>query len=193
MLRTGVACLMAAVLPLVGCRGQEPQDYPVEEREPYEELFGTAATTEAYQTDEAAPVTPVQGGEVVGGPLTATGNLQGPPGSPPPGTVTVTQANGNARISMTIQRAGAQPLQAAVIQGTCQQPGQPVHRMENLQAGQDGILTVDQPIPVPAATVLDGRHAIRVTTQAGTTPGAGENLIGCADLPRVASPAGAPR
>ena len=190
MRQIGVLALAAGVL-LAGCTGQGiGKDEPVAEerdmeRTPYEQLDNAAQSSDAYDGGpQAAPVTPVQGGATVGGPLTATGQFQGVGGNPPPGSVTLTETAGGTRLSILIrQYSGNAQLRVAVVQGNCQTPGQVVQMApQPVQTAAGGIGNLETEIPVPTAQILDGRHAIQLLV--GEASGASSGAVaGCADLP----------
>lgn len=174
--------MMVGALLLGACGGGDDR---VEE-EPYESLATTADTSEGYATAEPAPVTAVQGGETVGGPLTATGNLATPGGSSI-GSVTLRESEDATRVSVTVRGlAPGTEMQASLVSGRCASPGQVVGVMEGTgRMEEDGVAMWDGPLPVRTAALLDGQHAIRLTAPEHARdlrPG-GAGMLACADLP----------
>ena len=185
MRRTRRLALAAGVL-LSACTAEgigrdEPvaEDRDVEDRTPYEQLDNTAQSqAEGYGGPAPAPVTPVQGGATIGGPLTATGQFVGVNGNPPPGSVTLTQAENGTRLSILVNRStSSAPLRVSIVGGNCQSPGAVVQSVPQTIQLTNGTGTVDTVVPVQTAQLLDGRHAIQLTGAQGGT------VVGCADLP----------
>lgn len=178
--------VLAAGLALAACTAEgigrdEPvaEDREVENRTPYEQLDNTAQSeAEDYGGPGAAPVTPVQGGATVGGPLTATGQFEGVGQNPPPGSVTLTQVEQGTRLSILINGYTANArLQADIVRGTCQTQGAVVQTVPGtIQTGEDGVADINAVVPVSTAQLLDGQHAVRLTSNAG--------VVGCAMLPQ---------
>lgn len=184
MLRNTIVVL-AAGFALAACTAEgigrdEPvaEDREVENRTPYEQLDNVAQSdAEDYGGPGAAPVTAVQGGATIGGPLTATGQFEGIGQNPPPGSVTLTQVEQGTRLSILINRHTANArLQADIVRGTCQAQGAVVQTLpETIRTGEDGVADVNAVVPIPTAQLLDGQHAVRLTSNAG--------VVGCAMLP----------
>lgn len=154
-------------------------------RTPYEELAVAADTAEGFGTEAGTPVVGVQGGATVGGPLTATGNLQGTRPDSPPGSVTVSEEGGQTRLLVTVQRytVGTE-LQASIDAGRCGARGQPLHVVaEPIRIPAEGIATLDVVIPLQTQRILDGRHSVSLTTPRGQ--GTADVVLACADLPSV--------
>lgn len=147
-----------------------------------EQLTVAADTSTAYGTDAAAPVTPVQSGDNVDGQLTATGNLQPIAEQAPPGSVTVTEVAGGTRVLVKIDKY--QPgteLAVSFATGGCQEQGSVVHTVdETIQVGTQGFATLDATTPVPTATLLNGRHSVRVHSPGSGPP---QMVFACAELP----------
>lgn len=189
--RWALVGLAAAVVAACG-RDEPGLDGEAVDRTGYEELTIAADTAEGFEeSEEAAPVVPVQGArgpaEVTpGGPLTATGNLRGVAGDAPPGTVTVTEADGVTAVLVKVDRyTPGVRLRASVAAGACDASGIPVTRVGQVfTVGADGIGTVQGRVPIATREVLDGRHSVRVHTADGATP---DMVLACADLPRVGS------
>lgn len=191
MRRIGMLGLAAWALLAAGC-AEEPRtpaldDEGAEDPTPYERLETTADTSEGYESEGAAPVTPVQGPEgpadvTVGGPLTATGNLRGIARNAPPGSVTISEQGAGTRVSVKIDRyTPGTTLVASLVQGTCQRPGEVVARVgEPFSIGTAGYATLTADVPIPARTVLNGRHSLRINTPG---QGAPEMVLACAELP----------
>lgn len=183
----------AAALLLWGCGSDEMrEDVTGEEsagQAPYEELAIAADTAEGYEDRSAAPVTPVQGPQgpadaTVNAPLTATGNLRGIAENFPPGTITVTDAGAGTQVLVAIDRyTPGTTLVATLTRGSCADAGQTVTRIgEPFTISDRGFATLDATIGVPARTILDGRHSIRINTPGRGAP---EIVLACAEMPRV--------
>ncbi|MEX2582919.1 MAG: hypothetical protein WD766_06585 [Gemmatimonadota bacterium] len=190
-MRRVVGCCVAGLVVVGGCRGEEPEDYPVTaEREPYEELATAADTAaEAFATDEAVGVVAVQGGRQVPGPLTATGNVQGPTEGSPPGAVTITEADGQTELLITLHgyEAGSR-LQAVFVRGACGQAGDVVHAVEPvIEVPAEGIAAYETTALIPTRTLFDGAHSIRLDhpTVIGGDGARLADVSACADLMEV--------
>lgn len=180
-----IGALLPLGLLLAACGGEEqPASTGDENLTGNEELTVAADTSSAYGSAAAAPVTPVQSGDNVDGPLTATGNLQPIAERFPPGSVTVTQADGGTRVLVKIDRY--QPgteLAVSFVTGGCQEQGNVVHTVDKtMQVGTEGFATLDATAPVPTATLLDGRHSVRVHSPGSGPP---QMVFACANLPAV--------
>ena len=178
-----IQALLIALLLVVGaCSAEQRVDEEVEDRTAYEDLVTTADTSEAYESDRAAPVTAVQGTGTRSGPLTATGQLQGIAGGEPPGSVVITEDGPGTLVQVQINRytVGTE-LKVALARGSCQESGEIVRALDGtIRIDAQRIGTLEERIPIPAATVLNGEHSLRVTD-----PGEGtaEVVFACADLP----------
>lgn len=185
MKRTGgLSALLCAVLAL-GCSQDTADvaiDEDVEDRTPYEQLENTADTAEAYGGTDAAPVTPVQGGETVGGPLTMTGQFEAIAQGAPPGSVTLTEAGEGTRVLVQINRYTAgTTLAATLTEGTCGSRGEVVQRIgEPFTVSEQGIATLDARIPLRTQNLLAGVYSVRLNTPGRGAP---EMVLACADLP----------
>lgn len=184
----GICLFVAAV---AGCRDQDPDDFPITaERQPYEELPTAADTAEEqFRGDEAVGVISVQGGRVLQGPFTATGNLRtDAPGVRPPGAVTITEEQGSTRVLINLDNydRGAE-LQATFVRGQCGQSGEVVQVLEPvIQVPQSGIASYETMVPVPTRTLFDGTHSIKIVPPPAE-PGLQDAaiVIACADLMEV--------
>jgi len=180
-----LATLASIVLGTPGCRGQEPEEWPVEApRTAYEEL-ATAGQTDGqdFQDPGGVGVMTVQGDPM--GPITATGNLRGRTAdSPSPGAITITDSNGQTTVLLTLSGYEAGTIGTITIaRGVCAQPGSIVHQHpDRLQVPREGILNHEVTVPLPIQTFLDGNHSFRVV---GDAPGVGSPDLGCADLPAL--------
>ncbi len=181
-----MAALLLAALA-IGCSRDTAEtaiDEDVEDRSPYEQLENTADTSEAYGTAQAAPVTPVQGGATVGGPLTMTGQFEGVAEGAPPGSVTLTETAQGTRVLIQVNRytAGTQ-LAATLTRGGCASAGEVVHRIgEPFSISPQGIGTLDAPLPVPTRELMSGAYSVRLNTPGRGAP---EMVLACADLPEA--------
>lgn len=177
----------------VGCRGQEPEEFPVEaEREPYEELATAADTSGAFETAEPIGVVAVQGGTVADGALTATGNLRGA-GNGEAGAVTVTHAASGTVILLTITgyEMGSE-LQAALVAAPCGEPGRVVELIgTGVTVPAEGVGTLEVTVPVETRTLFDGATSIRLLGPTATVTAEGQapaDAAGCADFPALGAP-----
>ena len=178
-----IQAILTAVLLAVGaCSSEQRVDEEVEDRTAYEDLFTTADTSEAYDTDQAAPVTAVQGTGTRSGPLTATGQLEGIADGAPPGSVVITEAGPGTLIQVQIDRyAVGTELKVALARGSCQDPGEILRTLDGtIRIDAQGLGSLQERIDVPAATVLNGEHSLRVT-DAGEGPA--DIILACANLP----------
>lgn len=178
---------LVAWVALAGGCSSEPEQAAVQRdtqnETPYEQEFATADTSEAYRTGDAAPVSPVQGGNTLGGTaLTATGNLRGVGGgAAPAGAVTVTEQGPGTQILVSVTRhAPGTRMQASIVQGDCQQPGAVVATVPQvIEVGPEGIVNFNGTVQVATNQILDGRHAVRLATPDGQT------TLACSDLPAL--------
>lgn len=188
----GTRRAIGVLLPLgllLGCGdGNEPAGNRSEDLTANEELTVAADTSQAYGTTGAAPVVPVQGGNNVDGPLTATGNLDPIAEQLPPGSVTITQVQGGTKLLVKIDKY--QPgteLAVSFVAGGCGAQGDVVHTVaETMQVGTEGFATLETDTPVPTTTLMDGRHSVRVHSPGSGPP---QMVFACANLP--AAPQGA--
>lgn len=191
MKKIGVLTLAAAAMLVTGCGREEAGLEGEDDRTAYEALATAADTAEGFESSNAAPVVPVQGaagpaGVSPGGPLTATGNLEGIAEGAPPGAVTVTESGGGTTVLIDITRytAGTQ-LAASLVRGSCDEAGVPVSRIgQPFTIQQSGIGRLQATIGTPTRQMLDGRHSIRVHTPGGDAP---DMVLACADLPALQS------
>jgi hypothetical protein len=187
MLRVVGACTVGAALLIAGCRGKEPDNWPVEADVGYEETLAPLDTTAEWRRPEPVGVVTVQGG-VTGGPLTAMGNFRGVDEQTAPGALTITEADNGTALLVSVTRFEPNTeLQAVVVRGLCGQPGQVVHSVEPvIDTGAEGIANEETVIPIPIRSLLDGQHSVRLVhpEQAGQAPAMAP---GCADLPAVTS------
>lgn len=186
---TRAVCVLLPLGLLLACGADEPPGAVDENLTGNENLTVTADTSAGYESQAAAPVTPVQSGENVAGPLTATGNLQPIAERFPPGSVTVTQADGGTRVLVKIDRY--QPgteLAVSFVTGGCQEQGDVVHTVDKtMQVGTEGFATLEATAPVPTTTLLDGRHSVRVHAPGSGPP---QMVFACAMLPASTPNAG---
>lgn len=186
MTRTTVCVLLASAAVAAGCSKEGETgaaDRNVQDQTPYEQLYTTADTAGSYQSNtQPAAVTPVQGGATKGGPLTATGNFTGTAAGAPAGSVTLTEAGpGGTQVRIKIDRytAGSQ-VQAQLTRGTCGSQAQVVAQIgEPIQVESTGFGTLVASIPQPAASILDGQHAVQLTGSGG------QGTLACAQLPQL--------
>lgn len=189
-------CLFVAAL--AGCRDQNPDDFPVtDEREPYGELATAADTAEGqFEGAQAVGVVSVQGGRLIEGPFTATGNLRtDAQGTRPPGAVTITEEQGGTRVLINLDNydPGAE-LQATFVRGQCGQSGEVVQVLEPvITVPQSGIADYETTVPVPTRTLFDGTHSIKIVPPpAQQGPQDAAIVVACADLMDVDAGADAP-
>lgn len=184
-----VAIALAACLVLAqGCGrpGEETEGEAAardtQDQSPYEQEFVTADTSEGYETNAPAPVTPTQGGGTFPSALTATGNLVGPGQNGAVGSVTVTEAGqGGAQVRIKIDKyASGTRLQAAVLQGGCRGGREIAKAGQPFEVEPTGFATLVASVQQPAAALLDGSHAVQVSTV-----GASPAVVGCAALPAL--------
>lgn len=182
--------LLMVVAVAVGCRGEDPEDYPVvDDREPYGELATAADTAEdEFGTDEPVGVIAVQGGALLEGPFTATGNLRGAGAAPSRGAVTITEADGGTRVLISLE--GHQPggeLQATFVLGRCGEDGTVVQVVEPLiTMPGTGVANFEATVPVPTRTLFDGAHSLKIVpAPAEPGPQSAGAVIACADLTEV--------
>lgn len=185
MKRTGgwSALLLAALA--IGCSQDTADvaiDEDVEDRTPYERLENTADTAQGYGAAEAAPVTPVQGGATVGGPLTMTGQFEAIAEGAPPGSVTLTEVGEGTRVLIQIHRYTAgTTLAATLTEGTCDARGEIVEPIgEPFTVSPQGIATLDARIPVRTQNLMAGVYSVRLNTPGRGAP---EMVLACANLP----------
>jgi hypothetical protein len=182
-------CVLAGVLLAGGCgRVDDTIDPPVERTlEPYEELAAASDTVREFRTSEGIGVVTVQGGEIVGGPLTATGNFIGTVEEAPPGAVTLTEVDEGTAVLISVLRFPAgTDLQATFVVGRCGEPGQVAHVVEPpIQVPPEGVANLETTAPVSMLTLLDGRHSIRLVhpQDAAATSQQPAMVRACADLP----------
>lgn len=177
---------------LAGCQNPRAKDEATHEgtaRTPEQQLSVTGDTSQGYRGPEAAPVTPVQGGTTLGGPLTATGNLIGIARDAPPGAVTLTEAGpGGTQVLIKIDRyTPGTKLAATLNAGSCGQPGAVVAQVGGpFEVESSGFATLQASVPQPTASLLDGRHSVRITNPGAVTPRTPPTFtFACADLPAV--------
>lgn len=186
-----ILSLLALPLLLGACdAGDEAVvDEATEDRTGYEQLGTVADTSTGYETNLAAPVTIVQGGGTVNAgaeaaPITAAGNLRGIAPGAPPGSISVTEQGPGVLFSIKIDRYTAgTPLQAFLVQGGCEGPADPAQAIgEPFEVSEAGFATQEARLDVPARTVFDGRHAVRITNP-GDPNSAPTIVLACAELP----------
>lgn len=76
---------------------------------------------------------------------------------------------------------GNQQLDAAVVQGTCEQPGAEVAPVGPIPVGAGNIAVVTDTLPLPPGTVLNGQHALILK---GQNAGPSTPPLACSPLPR---------
>lgn len=84
-------------------------------------------------------------------------------------------------LNVTGISAGNQTLQGAIVQGTCEQPGQQLAPVGPIPVGAGNIATLTDSIPLPVATLLNGENAILVK---GQNAGPQTPALACSPLPR---------
>ncbi len=178
-------------IAVAGCRDQDPDDFPVTaDREPREQLATAADTANGLGGDEGMSVITIQGGAIVGGPLTATGQLRSPDGASPPGAVTLTEESGTTRILLTIHgyQAGSN-LQAVIARGACGEAGESVVVVEPaVTVPAEGVAELDARVERPMEPFFDGLHSLRLLSPEDATSGtiSAGAAHACADLHRTA-------
>lgn len=99
------------------------------------------------------------------------------------GTVNVRGLERATEISLNV--TGVPPvnrqLHAALVEGTCEQPGGEVATLAPIPVGAGNAAALTDTVPLPAGTVLDGRHALTVK---GQYAGAATPPLACTPLPR---------
>ncbi|MEX2572474.1 MAG: hypothetical protein WD737_14335 [Gemmatimonadota bacterium] len=190
MYRALTACVAGLVLAAAGCGDSDTAEAPGRvETEPYEDLAIAADTAESFTTDNPVGVLAVQGGDVVGGPLTATGNFRGQVEGSTPGAVTVTEVEGGTDLLVTLD--GYEPdsdLQVVLARGVCGETAEAIHVVEPvMQVGSAGVANLEATIDQPIRPLFDGAHSIRLLnpqdSDAATLPA--EATQACADLPEL--------
>ena len=185
-----LASLLAVAVVVAGCRGESPDEYPVvDEREPYGELATAADTAEEeFLTDETVGVIAVQGGRLIEGPFTATGNLRPEGAGSPPGAVTISEAGGGTRLLVSLegQQVGGQ-LQATFVLGMCGQNGTVVQVVEPvITIPPSGLANFETTVPVPTRSLFDGAHSFKIVpAPAQTGPQDAGAVLACANLTEV--------
>lgn len=184
--------LVLVGLTVGACRDNDPEDFPVTDaREPYGELATAADTAEeAFATDEAVGVVAVQGGALVEGPLTATGNFGGDTAGRPPGAVTVTEVDGGTRLLISLDRYEADArLQATVVRGLCGEDGVVVAVVEPvITVPSTGLVTYEATVPLPTRPLFDGAHSLKlVPAPAAEGPQDAGAVLACSNLMEVAT------
>jgi len=163
--------LGAAALLLAACaRGEKTGA----ERTPNESLTVAADTSHGYRTSAPAPVTPVQGGPMTGGPLAATGQFSPVGGGESPGSVAIAEKGAGTGISISLHGMAQGAVQAALVSGNCATGGAAETPIGELTVGASGTAGLN----VPVRTVMDGTYSVRPSRQ-GT-------VLACAGVPRVA-------
>ena len=84
-------------------------------------------------------------------------------------------------LQVTTAPAGTQQLNAAVVQGTCQQPGTEVAPIGPLTVGAGNVAALTDTLNLPPGTVLNGQHALVVK---GQNSGPSTPPLACSPLPR---------
>lgn len=179
----------AMVVFATACGGEErvPMTEETVERTPYERTVIAAETARGYEQPEVpAPVVPTQGGQTVGGPLTAAGELRSPRNGISPGSVVVSEYGPGTRLHVKID--GYRPdaeLVVYVVQGNCADPVEASYTVEpTMRINSLGFATLEEQVPIRTRTLLDGEHSIRVAAPNGGGP---RFAVACAELPRVTS------
>lgn len=83
-------------------------------------------------------------------------------------------------LNVTGVTAGNRQLQAAVVQGTCEQSGSEVAAVGPLPVGAGNIAALTDTVPLPPGTVLNGQHALIVK---GQNAGPSTPPLACTPLP----------
>jgi hypothetical protein len=84
-------------------------------------------------------------------------------------------------LQVTTAPAGTQQLNAAVVHGTCQQPGSEVAPVGPLTVGAGNVAALTDTLNLPPGTVLNGQHALVVK---GQNSGPATPPLACSPLPR---------
>ena len=113
----------------------------------------------------------------------AAGNLSPVNNSGVTGSVNVRGIDQRTEISLNVTgvTAANRRLQAAVVQGSCEQPGGEAAAIGPIPVGAGNIAAMTDTVPLPAGTVLDGRHALVVK---GQNAGPATPPLACTPLPQ---------
>jgi hypothetical protein len=130
---------------------------------------------------------PVQGGMPVQ-PITrpeqtmAAGTLSPVNNSGVTGSVNLRGIGEQTEVSLNVTgiTEGNRELQAAVVQGTCEQSGAAVAQIGPIPVGAGNIAALTDTLAVPPGTVLNGQHALIVK---GQNAGPSTPPLACAALP----------
>lgn len=150
------------------------------ERTAVEEAHPPAVEDPAFRTDEPAPMVAVPDTGDVG--MTVTGNLAEVYRSGVDGGVTLTGVDGQTQAFIRV--SGVQPnltVAVALHQGTCDDVGQTVATLGQIQVDGTGIGTATTVAPVSPQQVMDGRHSVRVYSG----PSDAVPPVACATIPAV--------
>ena len=172
----------AAVLALCGlaaCGGSDGGD---DEQAPgtagaTQEVESPGATTPAADSG-AMPVQPIPRPEqtIAAGTLSAVNN------SGVGGSVNLRGLGQQTEVSLNVTGLtdANRQLQAAILQGTCEQSGSEVAQIGPIPAGAGNVAAITDTVPVPPGTVLNGQHALIVK---GQNAGPATPPLACAALP----------
>lgn len=174
----GRAAAVLALWALAACGGSDGPDdgqgaAPAGETMPEVEQPGATGTP-----DGAVPVTPIPRPEQT----MAAGTLSAVNNSGVGGSVNVRGLGERTEISLNVTGVtdANRRMQAAVVQGTCEQAGSEVARIGPIPVGAGNIGALTDTVEVPVGTVLDGRHALIVK---GQDAGPSTPPLACAGLP----------
>lgn len=176
----GRAAAVLALCALAACGGSDGQDddqgAPSAGGTPEVEQPG-AATTDG-NPQGAVPVTPIPRPEqtIASGTLSAVNN------SGVGGSVNVRAIGEQTEISLNVTGVtdANRQMQGAIVQGTCEQSGTEVAQVGPIPVGAGNIGAVTDTVQVPAATVLNGQHALIIK---GQNAGPATPPLACAGLP----------
>ena len=107
------------------------------------------------------------------------------------GSVSVRGIGERTEIAMNVTglAPGTPEVSAAIVRGSCENPGAEVAPIGPIPVGPGDIAALTDTVALPPATVLNGEHALVVR---GAQAGAGVPPLACSPLPRqeVGPPAG---
>jgi hypothetical protein len=175
----GRAAAVLALCWLAACGGSDGQDGDAPApgtTGATEEVEGPGATTN--DGEGGMPVQPIPRPEQT----MAAGTLSAVNNSGVGGSVNLRGLGQQTEVSLNVTGVtdANRQLQAAVVQGTCEQSGGEVAQIGPIPVGTGNIGALTDTVPVPAGTVLNGQHALIVK---GQNAGPATPPLACAALP----------